>query len=123
MKQAQGKRSATDRILTYGVLIGVLLTFLSIGVTRKTQFFECRFTATEVHTVSRGAPIAYVTVTPHEKALPSAVCDPVDNLSALWAPGAIVHTNFVSMLADAVFWSALGVAAMAAVRKLNKKSS
>ncbi len=118
MEKVQTRRSAPVKIIVLGLLIGILLTCGSIVVGHKTAFQYCDFAPEKLHVVDRGAPLAYFKVTPSE-----SVCDPVDNVGAVWAYNVGNDISFKAFFADLAIWSLVGIAGTAAVKSVAKKKS
>lgn len=115
MENTQTKRTSLVKIIIFGLLAGVLLTCGSIAVGRKTAFQYCDFTPGKLHVVDRGAPFAYFKVTPSE-----SVCDPVDNVGAIWAYNVGNDISPKAFFADLLTWSGLSIAALYAISKARK---
>jgi hypothetical protein len=117
MDNARIKRKSVVKVIIFALLIGILLTCLSIIVGKKTYFSGCDYYPEKhLHIVDRGAPFKYFKVTPSE-----SVCDPVDNVGAVWAYNVGNDISSKAFFADLAIWSAVGMAGTAAVISLKKK--
>lgn len=115
MEDKQKKVVSKTKVIILGLIIGIILTCSSIVVGQKTAFEYCDFTPQKLHVVDRGAPFAYFKVTPSQ-----SVCDPVDNVGAVWAINVGNNVSFKALFADLIIWSAVSAGTITTIRKTRK---
>lgn len=118
MENVQVKHASPVKIIILGLLIGCLLTCLSIVVGSKSHFSPCDYSGRSTNTVDRGAPITYFKVTPSE-----STCVNVDHVGAVFASDVGNDISFKAFFADLAIWSLVGIAGTAAVKSVAKKKS
>lgn len=117
MEDKQKKVVSKTKVIILGLIIGIILTCSSIVVGQKTAFEYCDFTPQKLHVVDRGAPFAYFKVTPSQ-----SVCDPVDNVGAVWAINVGNDISFKALFADWFIWSAVSSGVLIVVRRVKHNS-
>lgn len=113
MENKQKKTVSKTKVIIFGLIIGIILTCSSIVVGQKTAFEYCDFTPQKLHVVDRGAPFAYFKVTPSQ-----SVCDPVDNVGAVWAINVGNDISFKHLFADWFIWSGVSAITILAISKI-----
>lgn len=112
------RKNGIVKIIIFGLVLGFLLTCGSIVVGRSTPFQYCDFTPDKLHVVDRGVPLAYFKVTPSQ-----SICDPVDNIGAVWASDVGNDVSFKALFADFAIWSGLSIVILLSLQKIIKRKS
>ena len=113
MNGAQWTLRSAIKVAILSIVIGALLTCASIVIVGKRVYFSgCDYTGKNLHVLDRGAPFTYFKVTPSE-----SVCDPVDNVGAVWAINVGNNVSFKALFADWIIWSAVGSGAIIMLRR------
>lgn len=106
-------RSAIKAIIL-SVIVGALLTCASILIVGKRVYFSgCDYTGKNLHVLDRGAPLTYFKVTPSE-----SVCDPVDNVGAVWSINVGNNVSFKALFADWFIWSGISAITILTIQKI-----
>lgn len=119
MVNTQWTLRSVVKLAILSIVLGALLTCTSIIFVGKRVYFSgCDYTGKNLHVLDRGAPFTYFKVTPSE-----SVCDPVDNVGAVWAINVGNDISFKAFFADWFIWSAMSSGTLVVIRRAKHNST